>query len=153
MHIGIKYSGMLLAALLTVGCSSYGTSSTPSPTNHAWKTADSAKGQIFTDQAGKSLYTFTKDTSGVSTCYNSCAVAWPPFTASADAKPTGAWSIVSRKDGAKQWALNGMPLYYFAADKTAGDVKGDGVGGVWHLAKPGKAKAATAATNSDSNAY
>jgi len=58
---------------------------------------------------------------------------------------------VSRKDGSKQWALNGMPLYYFAADKAAGDVKGDGVGGVWDLARPGKASAAS--SNSDSKAY
>jgi predicted lipoprotein with Yx(FWY)xxD motif len=30
----------------------------------------------------------------------------------------------------------GKPLYRYAGDAQAGDVNGDGVGGVWHVAKP-----------------
>jgi hypothetical protein len=37
-------------------------------------------------------------------------------------------------DGTKMWAYKGWPLYYWYEDMAAGDVKGDGVGGVWHLA-------------------
>lgn len=29
-----------------------------------------------------------------------------------------------------------MPLYYWVKDKKPGDVTGDGVNGVWHVAKP-----------------
>lgn len=30
---------------------------------------------------------------------------------------------------------DGKPLYYYAADTAPGDVKGDGVGGTWHVVK------------------
>jgi predicted lipoprotein with Yx(FWY)xxD motif len=33
------------------------------------------------------------------------------------------------------WACDGKPLYTFVQDKKAGDVTGDMVGGVWHVAK------------------
>ena len=33
------------------------------------------------------------------------------------------------------WAYDGKPLYYFVKDTKAGDVTGEGVGGVWHVAK------------------
>lgn len=29
-----------------------------------------------------------------------------------------------------------LPLYYYALDQKAGDLNGDGVGGIWHLVKP-----------------
>ena len=32
--------------------------------------------------------------------------------------------------------LQGKPLYLFVKDTKPGDTSGDGVGGVWHLAKP-----------------
>ncbi|MEO8186844.1 MAG: hypothetical protein ABI580_05700, partial [Burkholderiaceae bacterium] len=42
----------------------------------------------------------------------------------------------TRDDGAKQWAYKGQPLYQWANDKKPGDKTGDGVGGVWKIAKP-----------------
>jgi predicted lipoprotein with Yx(FWY)xxD motif len=33
------------------------------------------------------------------------------------------------------WAYGGKPLYTFAGDKKSGDMNGDGVGQVWHVAK------------------
>ena len=39
-------------------------------------------------------------------------------------------------DGTKQWAFHGKPLYGYISDAKAGDISGDGVGGVWHVAKP-----------------
>lgn len=101
----------------------------------AIKTMDSAKGEILTDAKGMALYTFDKDAQGVSNCYGDCAVKWPPVTAAADAKADGDFSLVTRKDGSQQWAFKGMPLYLWQGDKKPGDVSGDGVGGVWHLAK------------------
>ena len=32
--------------------------------------------------------------------------------------------------------LDGHPLYYFAADETADDVNGQGVGDVWYVVSP-----------------
>src|SRR5579871_4774679 len=41
---------------------------------------DATKGSYMTDFQGMTLYTFDKDTQGVSNCYNGCAKAWPPYT-------------------------------------------------------------------------
>jgi predicted lipoprotein with Yx(FWY)xxD motif len=41
-----------------------------------------------------------------------------------------------RDDGAKQWAYKGKPLYTWAKDTKPGDITGDGVNNVWHIAKP-----------------
>lgn len=34
-----------------------------------------------------------------------------------------------------QWVYKGAPLYLLQADEKPGDMMGDGVGGVWHVAK------------------
>lgn len=101
----------------------------------AWKEADVGGTKIYTDANGMTLYTYDKDEMGKSNCYDKCAANWPPLQAEANAKPEGEWTIVDRTDGAKMWAYEGKPLYTFIKDKKAGDVTGDGVGGVWHVAK------------------
>jgi len=101
-----------------------------------WKTMDTKAGKVYTDDKGMTLYTFDKDEKGKSNCNDACAKNWPPFTAAADAKAEDDWTIVDRKDGSKMWAYDGKPLYTFASDSKAGDATGDGVGGVWHVAKP-----------------
>jgi len=53
-----------------------------------------------------------------------CTEAWPVVQAAPDAKPVGAWTIITRKDGLKQWAYNEQPLYTSFFDKKAGDVLG-----------------------------
>ena len=82
-------------------------------------------------KTGMTLYTFRKDSKNRSNCYNDCAAAWPPFLAEKSAKANGALGIIKRKDGSRQWALRGKPLYFWAGDTARGDVTGDGVGGVW----------------------
>lgn len=99
------------------------------------KTKTTEQGAIYTDAAGKTLYTFDKDTKGKSNCDSDCAAKWPPFTAAAGSVAEGHWSLVKRGDGTMMWAHDGKPLYTYRADKKPGDVSGDGVGGVWHLAK------------------
>jgi predicted lipoprotein with Yx(FWY)xxD motif len=106
------------------------------------KTASSSAGQIVVDSKGMSLYFFTKDVkdSGTSACTGACLQAWPVFTTTSDAPGvdgvTGAVGTIATPDGKKQVTLNGMPLYYYAKDKAAGDVTGQGVGGVWYLVSP-----------------
>lgn len=97
---------------------------------------ETSKGEVLGDKDGISLYTFKKDTKGVSNCYDDCAAKWPPFAAEEDAKAAGEYTIVERKDGTKQWAKDGMPLYYWVKDEKPGDVSGDGVKEVWDLARP-----------------
>ncbi len=92
--------------------------------------------KIYTDAKGMSLYTFAKDTAGVSNCNDDCAVKWPPLAALDTSQAAGDFSVITRADGSKQWAVKGMALYTWIKDKKPGDVTGDGVKGVWHLAKP-----------------
>ena len=87
---------------------------------------------------GMTLYTFDRDAagSGKSVCNGPCATNWPPLAAGADAKPTGDWSVVTRDDGTRQWALKGKPVYYWIKDTKPGDRTGDGFNNVWRVAKP-----------------
>jgi predicted lipoprotein with Yx(FWY)xxD motif len=87
---------------------------------------------------GMTLYTFDKDTadSGKSVCNGPCAANWPPLMAAADAPMmSGDYSVITRDDGAKQWAMKGKPLYYWIKDAKPGDKTGDGFNGVWHVVK------------------
>ena len=94
------------------------------------------KGPALVDSKGMTLYTFDKDSEGKSVCYDKCAANWPPLMAPAGAKADGKYSVIDRTDGTKQWAYNGQPLYTWIKDAKPGDATGDGVGGVWYLAKP-----------------
>lgn len=82
------------------------------------------------------LYTFKNDTKGVSNCYDECAANWPPLLTNDVSMAGGAYLIIDRNDGNKQWAKDGLPLYYWIQDKKIGDVTGDGMGGAWDVARP-----------------
>jgi predicted lipoprotein with Yx(FWY)xxD motif len=95
-------------------------------------------GSYLTDTSGKTLYVFTKDTTGASTCTGACLTKWPafsagPVTAPSVLKPSD-FSSVSRADGVRQTAFLGRPLYYFADDTKPGDVKGQGFNNLWYAA-------------------
>lgn len=115
--------GAVLSALVAAG------------TSFAAAPVDTADG-VLVNSAGMTLYTFDKDPQGKSVCNGQCAANWPPLTAAADAKPEGEYSLVTRDDGSKQWAYQGKPLYLWVKDQKPGDKTGDGVKGVWHVAKP-----------------
>jgi len=103
----------------------------------AAKVADTPKGKAYVDAKGMTLYTFDKDSAGKSACNGPCATNWPPLAAAADAKASGDWTIVTRDDGSKMWALKDVPVYAFAKDTKPGDFAGDGfLNGAWHIAKP-----------------
>jgi predicted lipoprotein with Yx(FWY)xxD motif len=97
-----------------------------------------AAGPALADEKGLTAYVFDKDkTAGASACNGNCAKAWPPLIAEANAKPVAGWSPVSREDGTSQWAYKGKPLYRFDKwDTKPGDITGNNVGGIWHIAAP-----------------
>ncbi len=104
-------------------------------------TSSGPVGDYLTGADGKTLYIFTKDTPNTSVCVDACATKWPPLIVTGDAPAapagvTGALSVIDRPDGSKQLALNGSPLYYYQPDTKAGDTTGEGVGGVWFVARP-----------------
>jgi len=100
----------------------------------AIKTSTIGGSEVLTDANGMTLYTFDKDTAGVSNCYDQCASNWPPLFAEDGAAPAGEFTLVERTDGTKMWAYKGMPLYLWVKDTKPGDTTGDKVGGVWHTA-------------------
>jgi len=130
----MRRSLAILAAVAIVaiaGCSSYGSgSSVAAPPT---KVIDG----VLTNSAGMTLYTFDKDAagSGKSTCNGPCATNWPPLLAAADAKSSGDYTIITRDDGARQWAYKGKPLYLWIKDTKPGDRTGDGFNNAWRLAR------------------
>jgi predicted lipoprotein with Yx(FWY)xxD motif len=102
------------------------------------------QGDLLVAANGMTLYTFDKDAPNKSNCNDGCLKAWPALIAAADTKVSGEFSIVTRDDGAKQIAMNGKPLYFYVADQKAGDVTGDGSGGVWHAIRNGQTATALA---------
>ena len=96
------------------------------------------EGGVLVGSNGMTLYTFDKDTagSGKSVCNGQCATNWPPLMAADADAASGDYSLVTRDDGKKQWALKGKPLYYWIKDTKPGDTTGEGVMGAWHVAKP-----------------
>jgi predicted lipoprotein with Yx(FWY)xxD motif len=116
----------LLGLSLLVGVARAGQESSPAQ----------VKGGVLTNTAGMTLYTFDKDPPGKSACNDKCAVTWPPLMAKTGDSATGDYTIISRDDGSKQWAYKGKPLYLFSKDQKPGDTSGEGVGNVWHTAKP-----------------
>jgi predicted lipoprotein with Yx(FWY)xxD motif len=97
--------------------------------------ADVAKGKALVDAKGMTLYTFDRDSAGKSSCSGPCASQWPPALAAASDAASGDWTLISR-DGGKQWAHKGKPLYTWKDDKKPGDTTGDDLNGVWHVARP-----------------
>ncbi|MDX2221594.1 MAG: hypothetical protein SFV21_02530 [Rhodospirillaceae bacterium] len=91
-------------------------------------------GTHYLTAAGHTLYVYDNDTPGASTCVDECAQAWPPLAAAADAQGQGDFSVITRPDGGRQWALRGRPLYTFARDTDPGMTLGDGVRDIWHIA-------------------
>ncbi|KQS97948.1 MULTISPECIES: hypothetical protein [unclassified Rhizobium] len=124
---------MRLLPLVTAFCVVSAASAFAAP---AVQTVDTDKGKVIAAENGMTLYTFKKDEKGESYCYDDCAMKWPPYLAADGAAADGDYTLVERKDGKKQWALKGMPLYFWVKDTKQGDATGDGVGKVWDAARP-----------------
>ncbi len=83
-----------------------------------------------------SLYTYDKDKNGVSTCYDACAENWLPALLEKGTPLGENYTLIKRKDGTMQAAFRSQPLYLSSEDWNVGDMNGDGIDGVWHLARP-----------------
>lgn len=103
--------------------------------------AETDLGAILVDGDGMTLYLFTADTDGTSSCTGECAEAWPPLTVE-EAPVHGAdvdeelVDTTTRDDGELQITYAGQPLYRYAADAQPGDTNGQGVGGAWFVVGP-----------------
>jgi len=109
-----------------------------------------SQGMADQSKSGFSLYTFAKDTLGQSNCGTACIGNWPPLYAAADAQSAGDFSVITRSDNSKQWAYNGQPLYFYAGDSIAGDIKGQITN--WSLATTAVIQAASSSSLASSSA-
>lgn len=139
-----------VVALVAAGCSSEaqdGTSTTasqndatttlaPSGASDGVHIAETELGDVLVDADGFTLYVFTLDADGESTCYDQCAGTWPPVSADsaigADLD-TSIFGSTTRTDGSEQLTVGGKPLYTFAPDTNPGDTNGQGVNDVWFV--------------------
>jgi predicted lipoprotein with Yx(FWY)xxD motif len=150
----------LLAILLFTACGDDEPDDTASPAATSESTAEAADASSASSSSptveiagegdarylvgptGHTLYLFANDGPSVSNCSDGCAGTWPPLLVTAGAEPSaadgiqGALAVIDRADGDRQITLGGAPLYYYAADTAPGDRNGDGVGGVWSIARP-----------------
>jgi predicted lipoprotein with Yx(FWY)xxD motif len=104
----------------------------------AARSGTSPLGEILVGAEGMTLYGFTQDIDGVSTCTGTCAEAWPPVLVGADwtvgpELDSGVFSTVRRDDGSEQLVAGKWPLYYYAGDATQGDLTGQAAGDVWYV--------------------
>jgi predicted lipoprotein with Yx(FWY)xxD motif len=119
-------------------------------------TTNSALGPIVVDGSGRTLYRFDKDSASppASNCEGACAKLWPPVLVGTQISLTGInralLGAIKRSDGTVQLTLHGWPLYRYAGDSAPGDVKGEGIGGIWFAVKPTGAKALPAGSTSNS---
>ena len=137
--------GMACAVVLSAGAATASAGQSEGPA----KVRATEAGFVLTTPQGMTLYTsrFDEATPGKSKCNNTrytmqsarqfgrvpipaaatrktCAQKRPPFLADAKASPVGDWSLITRDDGARQWAFNGRPLYTSTKDHKPGQVNG-----------------------------
>jgi len=132
----MKYSipSLVRKAAFTIGLSAAMLAGCASVANAPVKVADG----VLTGTNGMTLYTFDKDPVGgaKSVCNGPCATNWPPLMAAETDRPSGDFTVISRDDGRKQWALKGKPLYFWIKDSKPGDQTGDGFNKLWQVARP-----------------
>ena len=147
-HIGglVLAGAIMLAACstgTTVGSAGYG-AAPPASAGSApvtVKTGSSKLGTILVDSQGRTLYAFTNDANGMSTCNGACADAWPPVAAMQSNNVGGGvdpalLSSVQRADHTSQLKVGKWPVYLYAGDGAPGDVNGQGSGGTWFVIAP-----------------
>jgi len=98
-------------------------------------------GNILVNAQEMTLYLYTKDAPGFSTCTGACAKPWPPLVALSGTPTegpgvTGKFGTLRRPDGTLQVTSNGQPLYLYAGDQKPGEATGEGVDMVWFTVRP-----------------
>ncbi|URC12346.1 hypothetical protein [Flavobacterium sp. B183] len=142
----------LTAILFLAGCSNDkdNTPVTPEAKKEIALSTSTTLGSYLSDKDGKSLYFFATDAKGQASCTGGCEAVWPPFyvdNLTAEKLSSGLtltdFTTITTTSGKKQLTYKGWPLYYYAPSingtntpETTGQTTGDGVGGVWFIAKP-----------------
>lgn len=112
------------------------------PVKIGTKKANSKLGRVLASSTGFSLYEFDNDSKNKSTCTGKCAKTWKPFLASGKVMAAARSGVKGSKLGtikrgnAKQVTYYGHPLYTYAGDRKASQIRGeaaDQFGNYWYL--------------------
>ena len=132
------------AASSSSSSSSTSSTSTAAASGEQIGTTKGSPGTYLTADDGRAIYLWVADTGSKSVCSGACAHAWPPVETKG--KPTAGAGVdasklgtTTRSDGSQQVTYDGHPLYYFIADKSAGQLTGQGsnsFGAKWWLVAP-----------------
>lgn len=141
---GTSSSATAAAATNAPSSSSTTSAATPAAAGVTVKTASGSSGTYLVGPSGRALYLWVADTGGKSSCSGACASIWPPLVTKG--KPTAGSGVTAsdlgtttRSDGTEEVTYKGHPLYYFVADKSAGNTSGQGsnsFGAKWWLVAP-----------------
>jgi len=88
------------------------------------------------NQTHMTLYVHDGDSPNRSTCTDECAEIWPPALLPEGSELGQNYALFRRNDGTMQIAYKGRPLYLYSGDTRVGDTNGDGIGGIWSVARP-----------------
>ena len=143
LYVAAGAGASALAALVGLSVSGSGSGAgavTAAPKSTVVQTRATSIGRIIVDVQGRTLYLFAKDTGPTSRCIGRCAADWPPVPVTgapqaADGASATALGVVARADGTRQLTYGGHPLYYFAGDKSPGQLNGQGIdefGAKWY---------------------
>ena len=110
----------------------------------AGKDLDAARAALREANARVASAQRTADSRRASSCYGTCAKAWPPFlTKSVPRALRGAdrakLGTVKRRNGTTQVTYAGHPLYYYVGDTKPGQILCQNVreyGGLWLVVSP-----------------
>jgi predicted lipoprotein with Yx(FWY)xxD motif len=99
--------------------------------------------KIVVSSTGRTLYHDAAEAKNTVKCTGACSTEWLPYVVTAGAKPVAGpgvtaskLGVLKRPDGKMQVTYAGFPLYLYAGDSKAGEVNGQGVGGIWHAIAP-----------------
>jgi predicted lipoprotein with Yx(FWY)xxD motif len=175
-----RIAGLLalaISAIVVAGCGSASSTSTstaaaaqPAATSSTATSSSSESGGesigmtkgnggvYLTGDNGRAVYLWVADTGDKSSCSGACAKAWPPVETKGTPKAeqgvnAGDLGTIMRADGSEQVTYKSHPLYYFVADKSTGETKGQGsdsFGAKWWLVAPSGTAITTGSTSAAS---
>ncbi len=151
---------LAVAGIAAAGVTMAATASTQSSGGTVKAEQNAKFGMVLVAANGKTLYRYTVDGKGVNRCSSNaaCNKYWPALLVKPSVKPTvgpGATAsligTIKAAGGMRQVTYAGWPLYYFAGDKKAGQVNGQGFEKTWYVVNTKGALVKHAVNQSASN--
>jgi predicted lipoprotein with Yx(FWY)xxD motif len=144
--LGALVIGALVIGALVAGCTSTNTATRDKASYTIGVRRLRDLGQVLVGSRGMTLYIYTPDHQGHSTCTGLCSVQWPPLLVpgTQDRVVTGPGveralvGTVRRANGSLQVTYHKWPLYTYRLDKFPGEATGEEDDmGLWQVISPG----------------